>query len=161
MKRRSPARTLYAVRCRVSPSRTRTSLNDYLVEHPETGELVPNGSLASPWRYRPALRPHAPAHEKAEELRRQTGDPWEVEMAPNECPGCARPIGADRLDFCYPRGPRSGIWRAGCNEYDGGCGFEIEGPSYEAVLAKWNRLRAGESARATGRSTALRATLAG
>lgn len=148
MKRRTRSRTLYAIRCRVSPSRTRTPRNDYLVEHPKTGELVPHESLASPWRYRPALRPHAPAQEKAEELRRATGDPWEVEMAPNECPKCGRKIEAGRLDFCYPLGARSGTWRARCNEHDGGCGYEIEGPSYDEVLTKWNQARTREPAHA-------------
>ena len=133
---------MYAVRCRVTPSRARTAKDDYLVEHPKTGQLVSYESLASPWRHRPALRPEAEAQAKADELRQRTGDPWQIELAPDACPSCAREIGAHRVDFCYPRGPRSGIWRAGCNEHDGGCGFEIEARSYEEAVMKWNRARA-------------------
>src|SRR5690606_25174008 len=139
MKQRTSVRTLYAIRCRVAPSRTQLPRNDYLIEHPDTGELVPHESLASPWRRRPALRPRAQAQAKADELKRLTGDPWQIEIAPNACPSCSREIEADRVDFCYPRGPKSGTWRAGCNEHDGGCGFEVEGSSYEDAVIKWNR----------------------
>lgn len=131
---------MYAIRCRIAPSRTQVAKNDYLVEHPETGELITYESLASPWRRSPALRLQEEAQAKASELQQRTGEPWHIELAPNACPSCAREIDVDQLDFCYPRGPKSGLWRAGCNEHDGGCGFEIEGDSYEDVVTKWNQV---------------------
>jgi len=135
---------MYTIRCRVSPSRTRIALDDFLVEQPGTGKLVSFISLASPWRHSPALRPQAEAQAQADELRRRTGDPWQIELAPNACPNCAREIGVDRPGFCYPRGPKNGPWRAGCDEHDGGCGFELEGSSYEDVVTKWNEARIEE-----------------
>lgn len=150
MKNRSATRPMYAIRCRIASSRTRAAREDYLIEHPVSGELVSYESLASPWRHRPALRPHVQAQEKADELRKLTGDPWQIELMPNACPNCAREIGADRVDFCYPRGTKGGIWRAGCNEHDGGCGFEIEGSSYEDAVTRWNQAGNRSKVPATG-----------
>ena len=140
----SSARMMYAIRCRVSGSRTRAEIDDFLIEHPVTRKLVAFTTLDSPWRHSPALLPQAEAQARADELRRTSGDPWQIELAPNACPSCAREIGPDRIDFCYPRGLKSGPWRAGCNEHDGGCGFEIEGSSYDDVVTKWNEMQAEE-----------------
>jgi len=139
---RSPAtRTKYSIRLRAPSRRTTTTAaaDDYLVAHPRTGTLVSRRSLATPWRHRPALLPRAEAQAMADELRETTGNAWSIELAPNDCPGCDRKIDPNHPDFCYTPGVRRDRWRAGCNEHDGGCGFEVEGDSYKDVLTRWNR----------------------
>jgi len=143
---RSPAtRTKYSIRFRAPSRRTTTAVDDYLVAHPRTGALVPRRALATPWRHRPALLPRGEAQAKADELRETTGEDWSIELAPNDCPSCERKIDANRPDFCYTPGVRRDRWRAGCNEHDGGCGFEVEGDSYEDVLTRWNRASANRA----------------
>ena len=69
-----------------------------------------------------------------------TGVVWVLHLAPGQCPACRRVIWADDLDFCYPLNRQRTLWRAGCNEHDGGCGFKVEGVSFEDVMRLWNGL---------------------
>jgi hypothetical protein len=136
-------------------------MDDFLIEHPRTGDLVSRDALASPWRHKPALLPEAEAQAKADELRQLTGNAWRIELAPNECPECAREIDANRPDFAHTLGARRDRWRAGCNEHDGGCGFEVEGESYEDALTRWNRASAKRRTSTQGRRKTAQAGRSG
>jgi hypothetical protein len=127
--------TLYAVYCRDENGRR----SNYAAEDPETGALVAREGLADGWRIAPAKLAKPQALELARQLQEKTGREWFLELAPNPCPSCSRVIRADDLDFCYPQTRERKTWRAGCNEHDGGCGFEVEGTSFEDVMRKWNR----------------------
>lgn len=152
MTRSAAAPILYSIRFRAPSSRTRAATDDYLVEHPQTGDLVSQETLASPWRHSPVLLPHAEAQAKADELRQRTGNAWSIELAPRDCPRCAREIDGNRPGFVHTLGARRDRWRAGCNEHEGGCGFEVEGESYEDVLTRWNGASARRGASAARRS---------
>jgi hypothetical protein len=134
MTHNSVAHLLYVVRARGK------DMHDYLTKHPSTGELVSRVAVASPWRLAPVLLSKAQAQAALEAVRSPIGVPWQIEAAPNSCPSCERKIGADSVDFCYQQGNASGRWRAGCNEHDGGCGFEVEGKSFDDVMRQWNRV---------------------
>lgn len=125
---------LYAVYCRDENGRR----DDYAAEHPATGALVARKPLAGDSRIAPATLARPRALELARQLQEQTGRAWLIEPAPNPCPACSRVIRADDLDFCYPQTRERKTWRAGCNEHDGGCGYEVIAASFEAVMQAWN-----------------------
>ena len=110
----------------------------YAVKHPESGEIVSNRNFKNGYCEQPLTFPQAEAQALAEVLTAQTQVTWVIELAPGPCPQCGRVIWADDYDFCYPSNRERTRWRAGCNEHDFGCGYEIEGESFEAVIRRWN-----------------------
>jgi hypothetical protein len=126
--------TLYAVYCRGKNGRR----DDYAAEDPATGVLVARETLADGWRIAPAKLARPRALELACQLQQKTGRAWFIEPAPNPCPACSRAVRADDLDLCYPQTLDRKTWRAGCNEHDGGCGYEVIATSFEAVMRAWN-----------------------
>jgi len=113
-------------------------LHGYAVKHPESGEIVSNRSFKNGYCEQPLTFLQADAQALAEALRAQTQVTWVVELAPGPCPQCGRVIWADDLDFCYPANRERTRWRAGCNEHDFGCGYNIEGDTFESVIRRWN-----------------------
>lgn len=87
----------------------------------------------------PALFDKAGAEEMAAELNAAApdGEQWRVEEAPLPCPCCGRELLVDDLDFLYPQNREWTSWRAGCNEHDFGCGYEVFGATADEVFAKW------------------------
>lgn len=63
---------------------------------------------------------------------------WTLVLVPNPCAGCGRVIDVDDGDFCYPENRDRTKWRAGCNEHDFGCGYEVTAATRDEALAKWN-----------------------
>lgn len=110
----------------------------FAVRHPDTGVLVDQHTLPNPYCHRPQTFSREEAEAAAAVLQRDTGIPWRLMLAPKPCAKCRRVIRADDLDFCYPRNRELTRWRAGCNETDGGCGFEVEGGSFQDTMAAWN-----------------------
>ncbi len=127
--------TLFAV-CQRDPEH----VDGYAVVHPDTGDIVSNRSFPNGYCSMPLVMDEEQAQSLALRLREKTGLDWVAEGAPSPCPACGRVIWADDLDFCYPNNRERTSWRAGCNEHDFGCGYEVEGETYEQVMAAWNRL---------------------
>lgn len=117
---------------------TEHHIPSFAVVHPETGQLVSNRSIPNGYCHRPVTYGLVAAQAEANELTQRTGFLWEVTLAPNPCPSCGRSLWADDLDFLHPSNRERSAWRAGCNTHDGGCGFELEGPSALEVLRAWN-----------------------
>ncbi|KVP96875.1 hypothetical protein WJ96_06795 [Burkholderia ubonensis] len=109
----------------------------YAVRHPESGALVSNRSFDNGYCVQPLTFDKAEAETHAAALHAATGTVWVLELAPGPCPACRRVIWADDLDFCYPLNRERTRWRAGCNEHDFGCGFEVEGNSFVDVMRLW------------------------
>lgn len=112
----------------------------FAVRQPVTGALVSNLSFEEGFRIQPPAFPKAEAEAHAEALFVATGIVWVLHLAPGACPACRRVIWADDLDFCYPQNRQRTRWRAGCNEHDGGCGFEVEADTFDDVMRLWNGL---------------------
>lgn len=108
-----------------------------------------------------ATLPKEQALALADKLSTETDGPgWTVGLAPRACPSCGRQVTPDDLDFCYPTHRRT-QWRAGCNQHDFGCGFEVEAPvaSADAIIGLWNSAQlfeypAGDYARVEGQGLA-------
>ena len=111
--------------------------DEFIVKHPETGELVSRETLPDTYCNKPAIFKHEEALELAVKLKLETDRDWQLVWAPKPCPSCGREIWADDLDFCYPQNRERTKWRAGCNEHDFGCGFEVTGSSEREVMLKW------------------------
>ncbi|WP_157644007.1 hypothetical protein [Burkholderia ubonensis] len=126
------ADTLYAIREMVADR-----IPGYAVRHPESGALVSNRSFDNGYCVQPLTFDKAEAETHAAALHAATGTVWVLELAPGPCPACRRVIWADDLDFCYPLNRERTRWRAGCNEHDFGCGFEVEGNSFVDVMRLW------------------------
>lgn len=124
---------LYAVR-EVGAS----SGKGYAVVNPTTNETVAEYRFANGYCEQPIVLPLQDASILAQKLTASSETTWITERAPSPCPGCGREIWASNLDFCYARNHEQTQWRAGCNEHDFGCGYEVEAASFDEVLAAWN-----------------------
>ena len=128
--------TLYAIR------QVRPDDHGFLVRHPESGELASTRSFPNGYCERPLTVPWDAAMALLEQFRKLVpgNEVWELAEAPHACPNCRREIWANDLDFLYSH-KEGTLWRAGCNEHDFGCGFELvqEGTREEALRA-WNTI---------------------
>lgn len=114
------------------------SIPGYAIYRPGSMELISNRSIPNGYCEQPLTFPLALAQAHAQALSAHHGKPWIVELAPNPCPSCGRVIWADDRDFCYPTSRERTRWRAGCNEHDFGCGFELEASSWDEAMRRWN-----------------------
>jgi hypothetical protein len=126
---------LYAIRC-VQPDR-----HAFVVRNPLTGELANYRDLDDGYCIRPLTVALEEAQALLDEFRKLVphGDDWALQLAPRPCPACGRDIWANDGDFLYPKTRELKAWRAGCNEHDGGCGFELTASgTRQDMLASWN-----------------------
>lgn len=100
---------------------------DYLFAAPESEEPIPGALLDdNPYNHPPLTFTRERAEQLAAAQNRKEGrTSWRVELAPAPCPSCGRIMWANDHDFCYPSTRERTHWRAGCNEHDFGCGFEV------------------------------------
>lgn len=116
----------------------------YLVRSAATGAAEPRSEVQL--REPLVLLPRAQVSAELRRLALATGMMWVAVLAPSPCPSCGREMEGDDLDFCYPENRTRQSWRAGCNEHDFGCGFEILAPSRKAALQAWNAASAARRA---------------
>lgn len=111
-------------------------LPHYAVAHPDTRKIVSQEVVGR--HCAPVKVPADDVDEVLRELAAAYPGDWRRELAPGPCPSCGRKIWANDLDFIYPENRERTSWRAGCNEHDFGCGFEVTAPSRLEVVQAWN-----------------------
>lgn len=115
----------------------------FAVAQPGTGAIVSQEVVAQ--QCAPVKVPADEVEQVLRELNVAYPGEWRQELAPGPCPRCGRNIWADDLDFIYPENRERSSWRAGCNEHDFGCGFEVTAPTKNDVIKAWNAAARSEA----------------
>ena len=112
----------------------------FVVKDRHSGAVAPSGTLQAPGSHREVALPHGEAMALMAHLRAQHPESytWQLVRALAPCPHCGRELWTNDMDACYPNNREMTSWRVGCNEHDGGCGFEVRGPTREEAVLTWN-----------------------
>lgn len=124
--------TKYAIRSGEPRSGT------YAFRQPQGPGFIGGHELDNQYTHKPTYLPKTEARRVLAEMVARYGGEWSLEVAPDRCPGCGRVMWSNDGDFCYPENRERTLWRAGCNEHDFGCGFEVQGGSFNDVMTLWN-----------------------